>query len=146
MELVLVPDSTIVYQWILFMIVVVALNFCIFQPALRILEERKRRTSGATDTSRDLHIKADQLLKQCEDKIELARSLSLKKREQLLDESSKQRDLLVKEARSSADKRIAEVRAQIQTEASQAAIELKSEIKKIGHGVASHLLDREIVS
>ena len=66
-------DISILHQIILFIVLGLILNKILFQPYLRLLEERERRTIGAEHDSADLEHEGARLRAQYEEKIAQAR-------------------------------------------------------------------------
>ena len=67
-------DPTFLAQLLLFTTFVVVLRPLLFDPLLRVFEERERRTVGAKREARDMDQKAAELLKEYETRLEKVRS------------------------------------------------------------------------
>jgi F-type H+-transporting ATPase subunit b len=95
-------DISILYQVVLFVILLLVLNRVLFQPYLRLLEEREQRTSGAQHDSSDLEREAGQLRVQYEEKISQARAAGYAAKEEVLRRAQLEREKVLAEAREDA--------------------------------------------
>lgn|GEM_PF-2692973 len=140
----LLPNITVLYQWVIFMIALLTLHFGVFKPVLRILNERKAKTTGAKENAIRLQHRSDEILDQCEKKIEQARTAGMRKREERLQSAEKIKEELLKNTRDEIDERLEKVHHQIEVETKEATLQLNQYAQQMGHEIASKLLEREI--
>ena len=120
-------DYSVVYQIILFLVLWVVLSKILFQPYLRLLEERERKTTGAQHDSLDLEREGARLRAQYEQKIAQAQAAGYATKETILQEARRERERILTEARDEAMKLLQglrlEVESQMQKERQLAATE-----------------------
>jgi F-type H+-transporting ATPase subunit b len=95
-------DISILYQIILFVILWLILNKILFQPYLRLLEERERRTTGAQHDSADLEHEGARLRAQYEEKIAQAQAAGYAAKDAILHDARGQRERILGQAREEA--------------------------------------------
>lgn len=140
----LLPNSTIFYQWVIFMIALATLHFGIFKPVLRIIAERRNRTQGARETAHSLQHRSEEMLAQCEKKIGEAKALGLEKRAAHLQAGEKVKEELLGKTRAEINQQMEKIRHQIEAETREASLQLKQYAQQISHDVASKVLGREV--
>src|SRR4029077_18453757 len=106
-------DISILHQIILFIVLGLILNKILFQPYLRLLEERERRTIGAEHDSADLEHEGARLKMQYEEKIAQAQAAAYAAKEAILQEARQQRETILSQARDEARKSLEQVRADV---------------------------------
>jgi F-type H+-transporting ATPase subunit b len=92
-------DISILYQVVLFIVLLVVLNKILFQPYLTLLDERERRTSGAQQDSVDLEREGAQLRAQYEEKIAQGQSTAGAERQRILQVAREEREKILGQAR-----------------------------------------------
>ena len=140
----LLPNETIIFQWVIFMIAVVLLHFGIFKPVLRIIQERKLRTSGAKHEAETLQKKAEEMALSCETKMEQARLTGLKKMADVRNAAEKHAEEILKKVRSESEKHLEALRHDIESASLQASLQLKQYARELGQEVASKILERPL--
>lgn len=126
------------------MIALLTLHFGIFKPVLHILNEREAKTTGAKENASHLQHRSDEILDQCEKKIEQARMAGIRKREEHLQSAEKIKEDLLKKTRAEIDEKLEKVHHQIEVETKEATLQLNQYAQQIGREIASKLLEREI--
>jgi F-type H+-transporting ATPase subunit b len=106
-------DLSILYQIILFVALWLILNKILFQPYLRLLEERERRTIGAEHDSADLEHEGARLRAQYEEKIAQAQTAAYAAKDAILQEARQQREKILGEARAAAASKLEQARREI---------------------------------
>jgi F-type H+-transporting ATPase subunit b len=96
-----------------FLLLVVAYGFLVRRPLLRVLEERRRRTSGAMDQAHTSISHAENRAAEYEDRMRKARAEILAAREQRLKQWQTEREQALSEARAAMADRISAGRAEI---------------------------------
>ena len=137
-------DISILYQVILFVILWLILNKVLFQPYLKLLDERERRTTGAQHDSTELEHEGARLRAQYEEKIAQAQSLAAGERERILQTARQEREKILAQARQEAEQTLArrrqEIAAAVEAERRLAA----AEAAIIGAEIASKVLGRKV--
>jgi F0F1-type ATP synthase membrane subunit b/b' len=144
MQIELIPDFTIVYQWILFMIAFMALHFCVFRPALHLIDRRRTGTDGAKETADALKIESEKLAAVYEKKLESARLEGIRKKDEIRTSGEKYKEESIKKARAEVERSLEEVRSKIDLESKEATLQLRSKSREMAHEIASKILEREI--
>jgi len=106
-------DISILYQIILFVVLWLILNKILFQPYLRLLEERERKTTGAQHDSADLEHEGARLRAQYQEKIAQAQTAGYAAKDAFLQDARQQREKILAEARQEAKQTLERVRGEI---------------------------------
>jgi F-type H+-transporting ATPase subunit b len=106
-------DISILHQIILFIVLGLILNKILFQPYLRLLEERERRTIGAEHDSADLEHEGARLRAQYEEKIAQAQTAAYAAKDAILQEARQQREKILGQARAEAASKLEQARREI---------------------------------
>ena len=70
----IVPNATLIFQAVTFLVLMVILDKMLFKPVLRILDERKARTEGRRQNAAEAEKQAETIWEDYETKIAQARS------------------------------------------------------------------------
>ena len=120
-------DISILYQIILFVILLVILNKLFFKPYLQLLDQREYRTTGAEHDSADLEHEGARLRAQYEEKIDQAQTAGYTAKDAILQDARQQREKILTQARQEAagqlDQTRREVALALQRERQLAAVE-----------------------
>src|SRR5688572_3748488 len=137
-------DYSVVYQIILFLVLWIILRKILFQPYLRLLEERERKTTGAQHDSLELEHESARLRAQYEEKIAQAKAAGYASKEAILQEVRRERERILTQAREEAMKLLEgmrrEVESQMQKERQLAAVEARI----IAQEMVSKILGRKV--
>ncbi len=106
-------DISILYQAILFVILWLVLDKVLFQPYLKLLEEREHRTTGAQHDSADLEREGAQLRAQYQEKIAQAQSAGYAAKDAILQAAREEREKLLGQARQEAGGYLERMRQEI---------------------------------
>lgn len=140
----LLPNTTVLYQWLIFMAALFTLHFGIFRPVLRILEARKAKTVGEKEQAKGLEQRSEEILQFCEKKLVEARSLGGREKEERLRAGEKYVQELMKKTRQEIDHKMEEIRQTIEREGKETALQLKQYAQEVSREIASKLLEREV--
>lgn len=140
----LFPNETVLYQWFLFMVALVTLNWGIFRPVLRILEERKKGSSGARAEAKGLEERVMELSAVCEKKLDEARLSGAKKKAEIRQMGERHVEELLKKTRQETDAKMTEVHASIEAQARETSLKLKQYSQELAREITSKVLEREI--
>jgi F-type H+-transporting ATPase subunit b len=137
-------DISILYQVILFVVLWLILNKVLFQPYLKLLDERERRTAGAQHDSTELEHEGARLRAQYEEKVAQAQSLAAGERERLLQTARQEREKILAQARQEAERILTRRRHEIATALEAERRLAAAEAATIGAEIASKVLGRKV--
>jgi F-type H+-transporting ATPase subunit b len=95
-------DISVVYQIILFLVLWLILNKILFQPYLRLIEERERKTTGAQHDSAELEREGERLRAQYGEKIAQAQAAGYAAKEAIVRDAREQGEKVLAQAREEA--------------------------------------------
>lgn len=137
-------DLTFLVQFVLFTMFVLVMKPLLFDPLLRVFEERERRTEGAKQEARAMDEKAGVLLSQYETELERVRHQAGLERERLRAETTKLEAQIMAEARAETGRILAAGKARIALEVEQLRAELEQKKPAMAAEIASRVLGREV--
>jgi F-type H+-transporting ATPase subunit b len=137
-------DLTFLAQFVLFTFLIVLLKPLLFDPLLRVFEERERRTEGAKHEAREMDEKAGLLLRQYEQELEKIRQEAGQERERLRREAAALEAKVLAEAREETARFLEQGKQRIATEVAQMRKELAEAQPALAAEIASKILDREV--
>jgi F-type H+-transporting ATPase subunit b len=137
-------DLTFVAQFLLFATFVQLMRPLLFQPLLRVFEERERRTEGAKRAAREMDERAGELYKDYEIKLEDVRRTASLERERLRSETAKLEAQIMAEARAEAAQILDRGKAQIASEVAALRRDLDRNKPALASEIASKVLGREV--
>ena len=137
-------DISILYQNILFVALWLILNKILFQPYLRLLEERERRTIGAEHDSADLEHEGARLRAQYEEKIAQAQSAAYAAKDAILQEARQQREKILGEARAAAASKLEQARREISLALEKEKALAAAEAATVAGEMVSKVLGRKV--
>jgi F-type H+-transporting ATPase subunit b len=137
-------DLSFLGQMVAFSLLLIILKPLLFDPLLRLFEERERRTEGARMLARKMDDQAGELLLRYQAEIDAARKAAGKDRERLRAEATKLESQIVAEARAEAGKLVDDGKAKIAREAGTIRAELAGKSDEMARAIASRVLGREI--
>ncbi len=140
----LLPNPTIVCQWVLFMVAVFTLHFGIFRPTLRIIQERKNRTEGEKESAHSLESQCHDMTAQVEKRMEEARIMGARKKDERRLAAEKFTEELLKRTRGELEKKMEETRLTVEKESKEAAMQLRQQVRSLAHDITVKVLEREI--
>ena len=137
-------DYSVVYQIVLFLVLLVLLSKVLFRPYLGLLEERERRTTGAQHDSTDLEHEGARLRAQYEEKIAQAQAEGHAAKEAILQEARQQREKLLTHAREEAQSMLEAVRREVESQIQKERQFAAAEVRTIAQEMASKVLGRNV--
>jgi F-type H+-transporting ATPase subunit b len=137
-------DPTVFGQVALFVVLLLVLKPVLFDPMLRLFEEREKRTDGAKAEGSKLDQESAEALAKYESEMAKARAAANAERDKLRAEGTKAEGEILAKVRTETDKTLEEGRAAASREAEIARAALVPESKLIGRELASRVLGREI--
>src|SRR5690349_22188046 len=96
-------DLTFVLQMVVFATLIVVLKPLLFEPVLRVFEERERRTEGARAQARSMQEQAGELLSRYESELAKVHEVARQERERVRAETARTEAELMARARDAAN-------------------------------------------
>jgi F-type H+-transporting ATPase subunit b len=137
-------DRTFVVQMVFFGVLILLLKPLLFDPVLKVFEEREKRTEGARAEAREMQEEAGELLTKYEQKMEQVNQVAAEERERIRTETAKLEAEILGEARTVAAGVVSEGRARIESEVSKIRFDLGRESEKLAQEIAQRVLGREV--
>jgi F-type H+-transporting ATPase subunit b len=137
-------DLTFVAQMVVFAGLVLILKPLLFDPVLKIFEQRELYTEGAKSDARKLQEEAGVLLRKYERELERVNQVAAAERERLRAETGKLEAEILNEARQTTAKIIDEGRQKIATEVNAIRFQLGRESERVAREIAAKVLGREV--
>ncbi len=126
------------------MVAFVTLSLGIFRPILALIEERKTRTKGEKHLAENLEKKVLELTAEYEKRMENSRLKGMHKKEELRKAGEHFKEDLLNKARTEAEEQMKHLREEIDREFKNSQNQLKIETERIGHEIASTILERPV--
>ncbi len=137
-------DLTFLAQFVLFTLFIVVLRPLLFDPLLRVFEEREKRTEGAKQEARDMDAKAGELLTRYEAELDKVRREAGVERERFRKEAKDLETQIMAKARAETAQIIESGKARIGREVEQMKKELSDGKPALAAEIASRVLGREV--
>ena len=137
-------NATVLVQTVLFFAFMMFMKPLIFDPLLRVFEERERRTAGAVDRARGMDEKAIALKNEADQKLDATRREAGAEREANRAALAKQRSEQTESARQAASEKLDGGMKKVEAEVSQIRKDLETERKTLAAEIASRVLGREV--
>jgi F-type H+-transporting ATPase subunit b len=137
-------DPTFIAQFLLFATFIVVLRPLLFDPLLKVFEERERRTEGAKEDAREWDAKAGELRQRYEAEEEQMRREAGLEREKIRNDAKAIEAKLMAEARADAARILDSGKARIAAEVEQMRKELAETQPVLASEIAARVLGREV--
>lgn len=137
-------DLTFLAQFVLFAAFITVLKPLLFDPLLRVFEEREKRTEGAKKEAREMDAEAGDLGKRYDAALEKVRQEAGRDREKLRGETAALEARIMAEAREESAKILEIGKARIATDVAALRTELDRARPELAAQIASRILDREV--
>lgn len=139
-------DLTLFVQLGLFLVLLFILKPTLFDPMLRLFEEREKRTDGKKKEARDIDQRSAQADAEYQAVLAKARAEGTAERDALRAEGVKRETALMAEVRGEVARALELGRSEIEKEKAGARTALENEARALGREAASRVLGREITS
>jgi F-type H+-transporting ATPase subunit b len=139
-------DLTFVVQTVLFIALTLILKPVLFDPMLKLFEEREKRIDGAKIQARKIDEKSATALGEYEAQMAKARATAGAERDKIRNEALKQEQEILGAVRASAAKVLDDGKRAAHAEAQKARAALKTEATAMARELASRVLGREVQS
>jgi F-type H+-transporting ATPase subunit b len=137
-------DLTFLAHLVAFAVLVMILKPLLFDPLMKLFEERERRTEGAKLLARKMDEKAGELLLRYEAELEAVRRAAAEEREKLRAEGAKLEAQILAEGRAEVAKLVEQGRARSEADRKVLRTELSTRAADIARDIASRVLGREV--
>ena len=137
-------DLTFVLQMLLFASLIVVLRPLLFEPVLRVFEEREKRTDGARQSARQMQEEAGALLTRYEQELAKVHEVARQERERIRAETARNEAELFDRARESVNKIVEEGRQRIDRERRELQFGLGQQAERLARSVAEAALGRSL--
>jgi F-type H+-transporting ATPase subunit b len=137
-------DLTFVLMMVVFATLIVVLKPLLFEPVLRVFEEREHRTEGARDAARSMQEEAGELLSRYEKELAKVHEVARQERDSMRAETAKVEGELMSQARDTSTRILEEGRARIDRERRQIEFALGRESERLARNVAEAVLGRSL--
>lgn len=125
---------------IIFLALVVAYRFILFGPLVKMLAERRARTTGAVESAHAAIAQADAKSQEYEAKLRAARAEIFHQRELRVQQWTAQKEAALATARLSAQERVAHARSMIEAEAAAARQQIENSAAQLAAQVLQVVL------
>ena len=139
-------DITVVGQVILFLVLFVALKPMLFDPMLKLFEEREKRIDGAKLQSRKMDEASAGALTKYEAEMQRARAVGNAERDKLRALGTKEENEILGKVRASTTATLDDGRKRLAVEVSEVRKALQGQSVSLGREVASRVLGHEVES
>jgi F-type H+-transporting ATPase subunit b len=137
-------DALFVVQMLMFIALVVFLKPLLFDPVLKVFEERERRTDGAREEARQMQRQAGELLVKYESELRRIGEVAAQERDRIRAETSKLEAQILTEAREATSRIIDHGRGQIAEQVERIRFDLGKRSELLARDIASQALGRSV--
>jgi F-type H+-transporting ATPase subunit b len=139
----IIPDPTrVLVLLVLFVILVPVLNATLFQPLLRVLDEREQRIAGARTRATELAQQTASLLARHEESLRRARETAHAEQQRIVEAARGEHQSTIGDARHAAEGEIAAAQVEIQRAIDSVRASLRADAEPIARDIATRLLGR----
>jgi F-type H+-transporting ATPase subunit b len=139
-------DLTVLVQLGLFLVLLVILKPALFDPMMRLFEEREKRIEGTRDAARKENEKSAKAKSKAMAIVAKGREAGALERDALRAEGMKREAELMSVVRAESAATLDKGRADIGNEAKAARDQLRTDARALGRDMASRVLGREVTS
>jgi F-type H+-transporting ATPase subunit b len=139
-------DSTFLIQLVLFVALTLILKPLLFDPMLKLFEEREKLTDGAKAQARKMDEKSATALAEYEAAMAKARAAANVERERVRAEGLKREAEILASVRASTTKVLEDGKKTAQAEAQRARASLKADAPKLAEELVERVLGRKVQS
>lgn len=140
----IVLDYTILYQVILTVLLWLVLSKLVFQPYLKMFEQREQKTLGATHEAANLEREGARLKAEYEERIAQAQESGRVAKEAILQAAREQRDQILSAARDEASAVLERVREDIRRQLESERRAVAANAAAVAQSMASRILGRNV--
>ena len=137
-------DLTFVLQMLVFASLIVVLRPLLFDPVLRVFEEREKRTEGARQAAREMQEEAGALLSRYEKELAKVQEVARQERDRSRADTARAEAELLTQARNAANQIVEAGRQRIERQRSEIEFVLGQQSERLAHSVAEAVLGRSL--
>lgn len=137
-----IPDISLVYQMINFLILLFVLNLVLYKPIRNVLLERKAKIEGMAQAASQAETDLVAGENDYKDGLKKARANGLKEKEVFIEEASKEEKKILEEINQKAQANLVEIREQVATETENARKELEAQVEVYAKAIGEKILGR----
>jgi F-type H+-transporting ATPase subunit b len=137
-------DLTFVVQLVMFVVLVLVLTPLLFDPMLKLFEEREKRTDGAKAQARKIDEKSTTALTQYEAEMTRARAAANAERDKIRAQALAREQQILSEVREATAKVVDDGKRSAQAEAARIRVALKTQTADTARELAARVLGREV--
>jgi F-type H+-transporting ATPase subunit b len=139
-------DLTFVGQIVLFVLLFLVLKPVLFDPMLKLIEEREKRIDGAKTDAKAMYADADAKMAKYEEELEAVKREAGAERDRLRAEGAREEAQILAKVRGETTKLIDDGRAQMEKEGEQLRKELDAQAQLLARDIVTRVLGREVPS
>ncbi|WP_022663567.1 ATP synthase F0 subunit B [Desulfospira joergensenii] len=137
-----IPDISLLYQMINFLILLFVLNLVLYRPIRNVLLERKAKVedleNGVDKASSDLSSQKESY----KDGLKQARTQGLKEKDAFIEEASQEEKEIIEQINKKAQANLAQIKEQVAGETEQARKALEGEVEAFAKAIGEKILGR----
>ena len=137
-----IPDISLVYQMINFLILLFVLNMVLYKPIRNVIKERKAKVDGLANGADKAVADLDAQKDAYKDGLKEARAEGLKKKEAFIEEASAEEKEIIEQINKKAQANFAAIKQQVAEETEQARKALEAEVDAYAKAIGEKILGR----
>jgi len=137
-----IPDISLIYQIINFLVLLFVLNWILYKPIRNILLERRAKIEGLQDGAEKAQENLGVQEEDYKNGLKQARAKGLKSKEVFVEEASTEEKEIIDRINRKAQANFAEIKKQVAGETDQARIALEADINKHAKAIGKKILGR----
>jgi F-type H+-transporting ATPase subunit b len=131
---------------VIFLVLVLSYRFLVFGPLMKVLAERRARTSGAVEKANAAISAADAKAQEYEAKLRAARAEIFRAREARVQQWNAERDAALHAAREAAQERVQSARTAIEAQAADARHQIEAAVDQLAKQILKAILPANVAS
>jgi len=135
-------DWTLIVQAVNFLIFMVLINKFLFQPLLRLMEEREKELDGIYSEAEALKVKAEQLLKEVEETLAKAKEEAKKIIDAAVKEAREEKERIISQAQEEASVKVEKAKEEIWQAFESEKAKLEAEAEKLAEEIIRKILGK----
>jgi F-type H+-transporting ATPase subunit b len=128
----------------IFLVLAFCLNFLLFKPMLRVIEERRSRTEGRRKAAAQAETEAEGVWENYQKKIAEARAAGDAARMEMVRKGEAERQRITEKAAEESEKTHSEIRARVRADAESARGAIRGQVDGLARVMAEKVLGRAV--
>jgi F-type H+-transporting ATPase subunit b len=137
-------NSTIIWQFANFLVLLLILNAVLYRPLRNIVQQRTETIDGSLKRAKDLDGEIQGKMDRYQEQLEAAKHEAGKERAAMREDAARKEGQILGEARDKAAEHIQKIRNQVAADAERAAKNLEEETRAMAGLIATKVLGREV--